>query len=104
AMSTWLFIRAFASGCTAMTGVEAVSNAVPVFREPTIPTAQRTLGAIIAVLVLLLSGVAFLSRVYHIGATPPGQPGYQSVLSQLIAAVAGRGVFYYVSIAAIVTV
>jgi hypothetical protein len=48
--------------------------------------------------------VALLSHAYGIGATPPGREGYQSILSQLIAAVVGRGVFYYVSIAAIVAV
>src|SRR5215831_17617690 len=98
--SMWLLLRAFASGCTALTGVEAVSNAVPVFRPPTERRAQRTLVTIIGILIVLLIGVAVLCRAYHIGATPDG-PGYQSVLSQLIAAVSGRGIFYYVSIASI---
>jgi hypothetical protein len=50
---------------------------------------------------VLLAGIAYLSRVYHIGATEPGRSGYQSVLSQLIAAVAGKGVFYYVAMGSI---
>ncbi|QSQ28164.1 APC family permease [Pyxidicoccus parkwayensis] len=102
--SLWLLAHAFANGCTAMTGVEAVSNGVPLFREPRTRNAQRTLAAIIGILVTLLLGEAWLCHTYGIGATPPGRPGYQSVLSQLVAAVAGRGVFYYVSIGAIVTV
>ncbi|OJH38033.1 APC family permease [Cystobacter ferrugineus] len=102
--SLWLLAHAFASGCTAMTGVEAVSNGIPIFREPRTHRAQRTLAAIVGILVALLGGVALLSHAYGIGATPPGQEGYQSVLSQLIAAVAGRGAFYYVGIAAIVSV
>jgi amino acid transporter len=103
-VSGWLLLRAFASGCTAMTGVEAVSNAVPIFREPRVKLAQRTLTVIIGVLMLLLAGIAYLSRAYGIGATPPGQSGYQSILSQIMAAVAGRGVFYYVAMASLVLV
>jgi amino acid transporter len=104
AASLWLLLRAFASGCTAMTGVEAVSNGVTAFREPASTNAQRTLAAIIGILIALLAGIAYLSRAYHIAATTPGVEGYQSVLSMLIAAVAGRGAFYYVSIASILSV
>jgi amino acid transporter len=104
ALSVWLLLKAFASGCTAMTGVEAVSNAVPIFRKPTIPNAQRTLTAIIAILIVLLVGIGYLCRAYGISATPPGTDGYQSVLSMLIAAVFGRGAFYYVTMGAVVAV
>ncbi len=102
--SVWLLVKAFASGCTAMTGVEAVSNAVPIFRKPAIPLAQRTLTAIIALLIVLLAGVAYLCKAYGIAATEPGAAGYQSVLSMLITAVAGRGVFYYITMGSIVAV
>jgi amino acid transporter len=104
AVSAWLLLKAFSSGCTAMTGVEAVSNGVKAFREPVVKTAQRTLTAIVVILIALLAGIAYLVRVYHIGATPPGQPGYQSVLSQLTAAVTGRGAFYYLTIGSILLV
>ena len=104
AVNTWLLLKAFASGCTAMTGVEAVSNGVQVFREPVVCNARKTMTVIIAILMILLAGIAWLVRVYHIEATPPGQPGYQSVLSQLTAAVAGKGSFYYVTMAAILVV
>lgn len=104
AMSIWLLLRAFASGCTAMTGVEAVSNGVPAFRKPAVISAQRALGAIIAILIILLVGIAFLSHAYGIAATPPGSMAYESVLSQLLAAVAGKGVFYWISIVSIVLV
>jgi amino acid transporter len=102
--TTWLILQAFASGCTAMTGVEAVSNGVKAFREPVIPTARRTLTIIIALLIVLLAGIAYLVRAYGIQATDPGLAGYQSVLSMLLAAVTGRGVFYYVSIGSILLV
>jgi len=104
AMSLWLLMRAFASGCTAMTGVEAISNGVPVFKPPTIRNAERTLTVIIALLVLLLGGIALLSRAYGIGATDPGAPGYESVLSQLARAVLGRGGGYYVTMGSVVAV
>jgi amino acid transporter len=103
-VSAWLLLKAFSSGCTAMTGVEAVSNGVKAFREPVVKTAQRTLTAIVVILIALLAGIAYLVRAYHIGATPPGEPGYQSLLSQLTAAVAGKGVFYYVTIGSILLV
>jgi amino acid transporter len=104
AVSVWLMLKAFSSGCTAMTGVEAVSNGVQAFREPVVKSAQRALTAIIAILIVLLGGIAYLVRVYHIGATDPGQAGYQSVLSMLVAAVAGQGVFYYVTMGSILLV
>jgi len=100
----WLLLQAFASGCTAMTGVEAVSNGVTAFREPVVRTARRTLTIVIVILAILLAGIAYLVHSYAIGATNPGQSGYQSVLSMLLGAVAGRGVFYYVSIASILLV
>lgn len=100
----WLMLKAFSSGCTALTGVEAVSNGVLAFQEPAVKTARRTLAAIIAILIMLLGGIAWLAQVYHIGATDPGDPGYQSMLSQLLAAVAGRGPFYAVAITSIVLV
>ena len=103
-VSAWLILQAFASGCTAMTGVEAVSNGVKAFRPPVVDAARRTLTIIIALLMVLLAGIAYLVRAYGIQATDPGQAGYQSVLSMLLAAVTGRGVFYYVSITSILLV
>jgi amino acid transporter len=104
ALAPWLLLQSFSSGCTAMTGVEAVSNGVRAFREPVVKLAQRTLTAIIAILVVMLAGIAYLLRAYHIGATPPGRAGYQSVLSILIAAVAGKNAFYYVTMGSILLV
>jgi amino acid transporter len=103
-VTLWLLLRAFASGCTAMTGVEAVSNGVTAFAPPAVRNARRTLTTIVAILTVLLAGIAYLANAYHIGATVPGVPGYQSVLSQLVAAVVGRGVFYYVCIGAVLWV
>jgi hypothetical protein len=97
-------MRSFASGCTAMTGVEAVSNAVNVFTKPAVKNAQRTLTVIVTLLAVLLSGIAYLARVYHVGAMDEAQPGYQSVISQIVSAVAGRGGAYYVTIGSVLVV
>lgn len=104
AVGAWVLLKAFSSGCTAMTGVEAVSNGVKAFREPVVKTAQKTLTSIIALLIVFLAGIAYLAHAYHIGATDPGTAGYQSVLSQIIGAVAGRNIFYGVTIASILAV
>jgi amino acid transporter len=101
APSTWILLAAFANGCTAMTGIEAVSNGVPLFREPKVPNAQRTLTIITLTLSSFLLALAYLCPAYRIVAMDEQQPGYQTVLSQLVAAVAGRGTFYYVSLASI---
>ncbi|MGA2374000.1 MAG: APC family permease [Candidatus Sulfotelmatobacter sp.] len=103
-VSFWLLLKVFASGCTALTGVEAVSNGVKAFREPTVKNAQRTLTVIIFLLAVLLAGISYLVRVYGIAATDPGLPGYQSVLSMLTAAVFGKGIFYYLTIGSILVV
>jgi amino acid transporter len=104
AVGVWLLMRAFASGCTAMTGVEAVSNGTPLFVEPAVPNAQRCLSLIVGSLGLLLVGIAYLSHAYHIGAMDQTKPGYQSVISQLVAAVAGRNALYYILLASVILV
>jgi amino acid transporter len=102
--SLWLLLKAFSSGCTAMTGVEAVSNGVKAFREPTANTARRTLAIIIACLAGMLAGIAYLAHHYKIVATDPNGNNYQSILSMLFQAVTGRGWFYYTAICSVLLV
>jgi amino acid transporter len=104
AASLWLLLRAFASGCTAMTGVEAVSNGMNAFREPTVKYGHRTLTGIVVVLALLLAGIAYLAKAYGIGAMDQAENTYRSVLSQLASAVVGDGVLYYIAIASLLCV
>ena len=82
----WLLLRAFA-GCTAMTGVEVVSNGVGAFKEPTVKYVHRTLSAICGVLGLLLLGIAYLTRSYGVMGMDQTADDYQSVISQLTGAV-----------------
>ena len=103
-VGAWILVKAFASGCTALTGVEAVSNGVQAFRKPVVDGARTTLTAIIAILIVLLGGIAVLVRYYGIVATDPGAPGYQSVLSLLTAAVTGKGIFYDVTMFSVLVV
>ena len=104
AVGAWILLKAFASGCTALTGVEAVSNGVQAFRKPVVPAARATLTAIIAILIVLLGGIAVLVRYYGIMATDPGAPGYQNVLSMVTAAVTGKGIFYDVTMFSVLLV
>jgi amino acid transporter len=103
-LSFWLLLKVFSSGCTAMTGVEAVSNGVMAFRDPTRKNAKITLTIIIVLLAILLIGIALLCRSYGIAATNPDGPGYESVLSMLTRAVMGHGWFYYVTIGSVLLV
>jgi amino acid transporter len=100
-LGIWLLMKTFASGCAAMTGVEAVSNGVMAFGEPRAKKAQATLTIIIAILIVLLFGIAYLSRAYGITAMEPDEPHFQSVLSILTSAVFGRGWFYFLTSASV---
>ncbi|HEY0264560.1 MAG TPA: APC family permease [Granulicella sp.] len=100
-LTTWLLLKAFSSGCAAMTGVEAVSNGVLAFREPRAKKAQVTLSIIIAILIVLLFGISWLAKSYGIMAMEPTERGYQSLLSLLVQAVFGRGFVYYLTMASV---
>jgi hypothetical protein len=81
-----------------------VSNGVMAFKEPTYKTARLTLTVIIAILMVMLLGIAYLAPKYGVAATVPGESGYQSVLAQLLAAITGTGWFYWTSIVSILVV
>jgi amino acid transporter len=103
-LSAWILLRAFASGCTAMTGVEAVSNGMGAFKEPRVRHGHRTLTGIVLILAFLLAGIAFLCSSFRIGAMDQSQGGYRSVMSQLAAAVAGEGWLYFVAMGSLLCV
>ncbi len=93
----WLILKTFSNGCAAMTGVEAVSNGVTAFREPRAKRANMTLTVIIGILIVLLLGLAYVAKAYGVTAMNPEVHTYQSVLSLEVAAVFGRGWFYYLT-------
>jgi len=101
-LTIWLLMKAFASGCAAMTGVEAVSNGVTAFKEPRSVRANRALTVIIGVLIILLFGLSYVARAYGVSAmADPNAADYQSVLSIEVAAVFGRGWFYGLTMASV---
>jgi amino acid transporter len=82
-------LRSFANGGSSLTGVEAISNTVDVFRKPQGRNARRVLTAMATILGFLLAGVAYLAHVTH---ATPYVSEYPSVLSQIARAVFGHGV------------
>jgi amino acid transporter len=100
-LGLWMLLKAFSSGCAAMTGVEAVSNGVMAFKEPRAKNAQAALTVIIVILIILLYGTAWLTKHYQIMAMNPEAAGYQSLLSLLVTAVFGRGWFYFVTMGSV---
>ncbi len=82
-------LRAFANGGTSLTGVEAISNTVNVFREPQGANARRVLTLMACILAVLLAGVAWLAHVTH---ATPYLDEYPSMLSEIARTVFGHGV------------
>jgi len=89
-LTTLLILRAFSSGCSAMTGIEAISNSVSVFQKPAAENAEKTLLYLAMLLITLFLGVSFLAFGLHI--VPLND---QSVLSQMGHAIFGNGFLYY---------
>jgi amino acid transporter len=89
-ISLFLLLRAFSSGCSALTGVEAISNAVTNFKDPAAKNAVRTLTAMGIILAVLFSGVMFLG--YWYGIAPKAE---ETVVSQIASQVFGRNGFYF---------
>jgi amino acid transporter len=87
-----LCLRAFASGCTALTGVEAISNGVPAFKKPKSKNAAATLTIMGALAITMFSGITALALATHARAYPSGAP---SVISQIAESVWGRSILYF---------
>ncbi|KRO03549.1 amino acid transporter [Levilactobacillus paucivorans] len=89
-MTLLLFFRAFSSGSSSLTGVEAISNAVPNFKKPKSHNAAATLAIMATILAIFFGGITFMS--YYMGIRPQAS---QTVLSQIGTNVFGHGVIYY---------
>ncbi len=92
ALGIVLVLKAFASGCSAVTGVEAIANGVPAFRVPRVRTAQRTEISLGVLLGVMLIGLALLIRAHHV--VPRGGV---TILAQVTAGAFGTGWMFYVS-------
>ena len=89
-ISLFILLRAFASGCSALTGVEAISNAIPSFKDPAPKNAAKTLTIMGILLAILFSGVIFLA--YYYGVSPKE---HETIVSQLASQTFGRNYLYY---------
>lgn len=89
-ITLFLLLRAFSSGCSALTGVEAVSNAIPNFRSPAPKNAALTLIMMGLILGVMFMGISLLAYVF--GIAPSAK---ETVVSQIASAVFGRGILYY---------
>lgn len=86
----WLIMRAFASGCAALTGVEAVSNAVPNFKEPENQNAKKVLTILAVMLFIMFSSLSLLAKHLHTAPTHE-----MTVISQIAQLVFGNGIVFY---------
>lgn len=84
----WLILHAFASGCTALTGVEAISNGVTAFKEPSAPNAARTMGWMSALLGSMFVGLAYLAVHLNVLPETAASFGGETTISQM-----GRTIF-----------
>ena len=91
AVSVLLVLKAFSAGCSALTGVEAIANGVPLFKQPRVARAKRTELLLGGILGAMLLGLAVLADRWHIGPRSG-----QTVLSQIMAMAVGRHWAYYV--------
>jgi len=90
-LTLFVLLRAFSNGCTAMTGVEAVSNGVPAFRPPEWKNAAATMATMAVLAIAMFLGITVLAQAYHVVPSPT-----ETVLSQLARSVfGGRGLPYY---------
>ncbi len=87
----WLLLRAFAGGCTALTGIEAISNGVKAFQPPESHNAAKTMVAMGAIAMSLFIGITFLSTRMHLVPVEHGE----SILSQMTRQITGDGIIYY---------
>jgi amino acid transporter len=90
-VTVFLVLRAFSAGCSALTGVEAIANGVPLFREPRMVRAKRTELLLGVILGTMLLGLAVLAKRWQIGPRTG-----QTVLSQIMAMSVGRGWAYFI--------
>lgn len=90
-MTFVIFLRALSSGSSSLTGVEAISNAVPNFKKPRRKNAAGTLAIMSLILASFFAGITFLA--YYSGITPSSS---QTVLSQIGVTIFGHGIFYYI--------
>ena len=90
-ITLFLFLKAFAGGCTALTGIEAVSNGVPNFKEPSQKHAKMVLGLLALIVLLVFGGISYLATLYH--AVPNSEV---TVVAQISQQIFDKSIMFYV--------
>ncbi|SEB86164.1 APC family permease [Paenibacillus sp. GP183] len=93
-LTLFVLLRAFSSGCSAVTGIEAISNTVPNFKTPSQKNAKNTLVILAVLLAIIFGGVTILALAYGV---EPDQNGHTSVLSMVTEQAFGRGGMYFIT-------
>jgi amino acid transporter len=83
-LSFFLILRAFATGCSAMTGVEAISNGVPAFKKPEARNAKITLTWMMGILMALFFGITVLTMTFHVAPNSSGSPTLIALVAQQV--------------------
>ncbi|TGE32194.1 APC family permease [Desulfosporosinus sp. Sb-LF] len=91
AVSLFLLLRAFSSGCAAVTGVEAICDAVPNFKEPAVKNAKLAYVLLTIAVIITFGGITYLATVFH-----PVPNSQQTVIAQLAASIFGKGIMFYI--------
>ena len=91
-LALFVILRAFASGCSALTGVEAISNGVPLFKSPAQSNAKGTLTWMALLLGTMFAGVTYLAHIMHLVPSPD-----QTLISNLASKIFGTSIFYYIT-------
>jgi amino acid transporter len=99
-LSLFLILKAFASGCTALTGVEAISDGVPAFKPPEWRNARTTLSWMVVLLGVMFVGITLSAHALHLHAFQSNDPHYETVISQIAHHAFGSTLLYYLVIVA----
>ncbi|MEO8458126.1 MAG: APC family permease [Chloroflexota bacterium] len=94
-LGLFLVLRAFSSGCAALTGIEAISNGVPSFESPEVPNARTTMAWMAGILIFLFVGITFLANRFALVPADALTGGHETIISQLGRNVFGKNLVYY---------
>lgn len=94
----FLILRAFAAGCAALTGIEAIANGTMIFKKPEVRNATRALVLLGCIVATIFVGVTYLSTQYPIRIMAATDPGYQTIVAQISQTVFSDAPFFFYAI------
>ncbi|MCW5940484.1 MAG: APC family permease [Fimbriimonadaceae bacterium] len=90
-VGVFLILKAFSSGCAALTGIEAISNGTTAFKEPVARNASTVLIVLAVLLSIIFCGISILAERFHVIPMEVSEPGFKTVVAQIATAVFGEG-------------